>query len=175
MCPKTVRLIEPSVELEAEFMAMVDESVRAGEHQTWRYEQAIEDFGKYIQERMDWKEGRNLPAGFVSESTFWLICSDNVIVGTSSLRHELTEHLRNIGGHIGYNIRPSERGKGYGTVILALTLEKARELGMDRVLVTCDDNNIASVKIIKRNGGVLEDKYCGDGLKQPKRRYWIEL
>jgi len=83
--------------------------------------------------------------------------------------------LRNIGGHIGFNIRPSERRRGYGTAILALTLEKAKELRLKRVLVTCDDNNVASAKIIEKNGGILEDKYWNDELEQPKRRYWIEL
>jgi len=174
MCGEEVRLIEPCFELEAEFMAMVEESVAAGEHRIWQYEQAIENFRKYVQDRLDWKEGKGLPDGWVPASTFWLIRSDDVILGTSSLRHELTEHLWKIGGHIGYNIRPSERRKGYGTAILALTLEKATELGLKRVLVTCD-NNTASAKIIERNGGRLEDKYCDDELKQAKRRYWIDL
>jgi predicted acetyltransferase len=177
MCLKTVRLIEPSVELESEFMALVQEFVAAGGYQRWGYELVIEDgnFGKYVRDRLDWKEGKNLPEGWVPGSTFWLVRGDNVIVGTSSLRHRLTEHLRNIGGHIGFNIRPSERGKGYGTAILALTLEKAKELGLKRVLVTCDDNNIASAKVIEKNGGILEDKYSNDKLEQHKRRYWIEL
>ena len=169
------RLIEPRVELEAEFMALVQEFVAAGEHRTWLYEQAIEDFGKYVQNRLDWKKGINLPEGWVPASTFWLIRGDNTILGTSSLRHELTKHLRRIGGHIGFNIRPSERQKGYGTAILALTLEKAKKLGLKRVLVTCDDNNIASAKIIEKNGGVLKDRYSDNKLKQPKRRYWIKL
>lgn len=175
MKKENLRLIEPCVELEAEFMALVQESVAAGEDLTWQYEQAIEDFRKYVQTRLDWKQGRNLPEGWVPESTFWLVRNDNVIVGTSSLRHELNEHLRKVGGHIGFDIRPSERQKGYGTAILAFTLEKARELGLKRVLVTCDDDNIGSAKIIEKNGGILEDKYSNDELEQPKRRYWIEL
>jgi len=177
MRKENLRLLEPCVELEAEFMAMVDEFVAAGDYHRWGYELVIEggNFGKYVRDRLDWKEGKSLPEGWVPGSTFWLIRDDKVIVGTSSLRHKLTEHLRNIGGHIGFNIRPSERRKGYGTAILALTLEKAKELRLKRVLVTCDDNNIASAKIIEKNGGILEDKYCNDELEQPKRRYWIEL
>jgi predicted acetyltransferase len=165
------------VELEAEFMALVQEFLAAGDYQRWGYELVIEDgdFGKYVQNRLDWKKGKNLPKDWVPGSTFWLVRDDNVILGTSSLRHELNEHLRKVGGHIGFNIRPSERQKGYGTAILALTLEKAKDLGLKRVLVTCDDNNIASAKIIEKNGGILEDKHCNDELEQPKRRYWIEL
>jgi len=177
MKKEDLRLIEPHEELELEFMAVMREFVASGEYQKWGYELEIENenFGKYVQNRLDWKEGRNLPKGWVPASTFWLIRGDNTILGTSSLRHELTEHLRRIGGHIGFNIRPSERQKGYGTVILALTLEKAKELGLKRVLVTCDDNNIGSAKVIEKNGGVLEDKYSNDELEQPKRHYWIEL
>ncbi len=177
MKKENLRLIEPCVELEAEFMALVQEFVAAGDYQRWGYELVIEngDFGKYVQNRLDWKKGKNLPEGWVPASTFWLIRGDSTILGTSSLRHKLNEHLRNIGGHIGFNIRPSERQKGYGTAILALMLEKARELGLKRVLVTCDDNNIGSAKIIEKNGGILEDKYCDDELEQPTRRYWIEL
>ena len=173
---KNIRLIEPCVELEAEFMAMVREfSIDKDAGEAWRNEQAITDFTKYVQDRLDWKQGKSLPEGWVPVSTFWLIRSDNVILGTSSLRHRLTEQLRNIGGHIGYNIRPGERKKGYGTLLLMLTLEKAKESGLERVLVTCDDNNIASVKIIEKNGGVLEDKYFSNELKQSERRYWIDL
>ncbi len=177
MCRADVRLIEPRMELEAEFMALVQEFVSAGDYQRWGYELAIKDgdFGKYVQDRLNWKKGKNLPEGWVPASTFWLVRNDNVILGTSSLRHELSGQLRNIGGHIGFNIRPSERRKGYGTAILALTLEKAKELGLKRVLVTCDDNNISSAKIIEKNGGILEDKYCNDELEQPKRRYWIKI
>lgn len=175
MSGQDVRLIESSMELKRELIDMIEEFVAAGEHHRWGYELAIKDFGRYVEDRLDWKKGKSLPDGWVPASTFWLIRDDNIIVGTSSLRHELTEHLRNIGGHIGYNIRPSERGKGYGTAILALTLEKAKELGLKRVLVTCDDNNIASAKVIEKNGGTLEDKYWSDELEQPKRRYWIDL
>jgi len=175
MQSENIKLIEPCVALEAEFMVMVQEFMATGEHREWLYDQAVEDFGKYVQDRLDWKVGKNLPEGWVPASTFWLVRGDNKILGMSSLRHELTERLRRIGGHIGYNIRPSERGKGYGTAILALTLEKAKQLGLKRVLVTCDDNNVSSAKIIEKNGGILEDKFCSDESEQPKRRYWIEV
>jgi len=177
MRKENLRLIEPCVELEAEFMALVQEFVAVGNYHRWGHELVIEDgnFRKYVRDRLDWKEGKSLPEGWVPASTFWLTRGDNVIVGTSSLRHKLTEHLRNIGGHIGFNIRPSQRQKGYGTAILALTLEKAGELGLKQVLVTCDENNIASAKVIEKNGGILEDKYSNDELEQAKRRYWIDL
>jgi predicted acetyltransferase len=175
MNAENIKLIEPTVELKTKFLAMVEEHITIGEHKIWQYDQAVEDFAKYVQDRLDWKKGKNLPKDWIPASTFWLVRDESIILGTSSLRHKLTKNLRNLGGHIGYNIRPSERRKGYGTLILALTLEKAREFGLTRVLVTCDEDNIASAKIIEKNGGRLENTYISKELKQPKRRYWIEL
>jgi predicted acetyltransferase len=175
MCARNIKLIEPTVNLKTEFLAMVEGHIAAGEHKMWQFDQAVEDFAKYVKGRLDWKKGKNLPEGWIPSTTFWLVRDNDVILGTSRLRHKLTEHLRNIGGHIGYNIRPSQRRKGYGTLILELTLQKARELGLKRVLITCDDDNIASIKIIERNGGVLEDKITNEERNVPKRRYWIGL
>ncbi|TFG47244.1 MAG: GNAT family N-acetyltransferase, partial [Candidatus Brocadiia bacterium] len=112
--------------------------------------------------------------GWVPANTYWLICEDR-IVGTCNLRHELNDFLKNFGGHVGYSIRPTERGKGYGNLILGLSLEKARDLGIKRVLVTCDDNNIASARVIENNGGKLADKIKKDDTEVLLRRYWIDL
>ena len=103
-----------------------------------------------------------------------MICRFRIFIGWLDIRHSLTEHLREIGGHIGYAIRPSERGKGYGNKILELALPKAQELGIKDVLITCDADNTPSAKIIEKNGGVFENiKTTSDGV--PKRRYWINL
>jgi len=105
--------------------------------------------------------------------TFWWLVEGDEFIGVTSVRHELTESLRKVGGHIGYAIRPSKRRMGYGRLILELALEKAKELGLRRVLVTCDADNIASRKIIESNGGVLEDEIEADGVR--KLRSWIDL
>jgi predicted acetyltransferase len=112
---------------------------------------------------------------YVRQSTFWLVEGDTYH-GRLSLRHELNEALRQHGGNIGYDIRPSSRRRGLGTIQLALGLDKAREIGLERVLLTCDDDNFPSIRIIEVNGGVLEDVI--DTLGEPgrrSRRYWIEL
>lgn len=83
------------------------------------------------------------------------------------VRHRLTAHLREIGGHIGYDIRPSARQHGHATAMLAAALPVARSLGIDPALLTCDDDNIASRKVIEANGGTLEDHRHG------KARYWV--
>jgi predicted acetyltransferase len=86
----------------------------------------------------------------------------------------LNEDLLNSGGHIGYGIRPSERRKGYGAKMLALALEKCREFHIERALVTCDRDNIASAKTARKNGGVFENE-CIEGDGNIVRRYWIAI
>ena len=97
------------------------------------------------------------------------------LLGVAKLRHTLNPTLEDIGGHIGYSIRPSERGKGYGTLILALTLERARALGLSRVLITCDTANIRSARVILRNGGVLTSEGYSAARGARVSRYWIAL
>jgi predicted acetyltransferase len=91
------------------------------------------------------------------------------------LRQTLTSDLEEFGGHIGYDIRPSERRRGYGTQILRLTLDKAHRLGLKRVLVTSDSANIASWRIIEKNGGVLHSEAISQHTGELLRKYWIEL
>jgi len=87
----------------------------------------------------------------------------------------LTSELERLHGHTGYEIRPSQRGRGYGTAILKLALPKAKEIGLNRVLLTCDETNIASRKIIEKNGGVLETKEENPATGVDKLRFWISL
>jgi len=121
--------------------------------------------------------GLNLKPGWVPATTFWLV-DDRKFIGTISIRHELTPFLRSFGGHIGYGIRYSECNKGYGTMLLGMVLGYCRDvLKLQRVLVTCDDDNPASARVIEKNGGVLEDKVVNKisrGIVLT-RRYWIEL
>ena len=94
------------------------------------------------------------------------------MVGAISIRHYLNEKLRNSGGHIGDGIRPSERRKGYATEMIALALIKCREMGIDRVMMSCNDDNIGSRKSIISNGGVLERTVQDDD--EVLEIYWID-
>ena len=118
------------------------------------------------------QSGVNVPASWVP-STFLVAEVDGQIVGRVSIRHRLNEYLETRGGHIGYGVRPAFRGRGHATEILDRALKIVRELGVNRVLVTCDDANVASSKVIERAGGVLENIFQADDEKI--RRYWIAL
>ncbi len=109
-----------------------------------------------------------LPEGRVHSDYWWMVDGDD-FVGFLAIRHDLTEFLLTEGGHIGYGVRPSRRREGHATRALALALARAREIGLDRVLLTCDEGNTASRRTIELNGGVFEDVRVG------KRRYWINL
>lgn len=114
------------------------------------------------------------PEGLVPDSTYFCLDVErNKLVGAVNIRHRLNERLLLDGGHIGDGVRPSERGKGIGTRMVGLALEKCRDLGLDRVLMVCDKENVASARTILRNGGVLENEVVVDGVVE--QRYWIQL
>ena len=118
--------------------------------------------------------GKNLPDGYVREN-FYLCYDGDEMVGVFSLKFELTEFLRNYGGHIGYAVRPSKRNHGLATQMLKQGLEIAKQYGFDRILCVCDDDNYASEKVILKNGGVFENKLYDSDEKVFVKRYWIEL
>jgi predicted acetyltransferase len=126
----------------------------------------------YLAKLERYRRGINLPPDRVP-ATFLVALSGNQLVGRLSIRHELNDFLTNYGGHIGYGIRPSHRRRGYASEILSQALIIARAEGIDRVLLTCDEDNIASATIIERHGGRLEDVRA-DPHGPPKRRYWIQ-
>ena len=97
------------------------------------------------------------------------------ILGMANLRLTLNDYLLNFGGHIGYSIAPSARGQGYGKIILAETLKAAASFQIEKALLTCDDDNLASAQIIEANGGQLENKYYEEEINKWVRRYWINL
>ena len=145
-----------------------------GRYSDIRIEDLQTRFGSYLRHLQDLAAGRNLPPDWVPQSTYWLATADDFI-GRVSIRHRLNETLRRIGGHIGYDVRPSMRRKGYGTLSLRLALEQARAMGLKRILITCDSINRPSRTIIERNGGVFESELSYDPGKPPKQRFWIDL
>ena len=133
-----------------------------------------DDFDDYFIKATEHAKGVNLPPNHVAHTVFWLV-DGNKYIGTFDLRHCLTEHLEQIGGHIGYEIRPSERQKGYAKAGLELCLQEARCLGIKRALVTCNVDNTVSAGVIlsvmRRFGGSEINKKAVDGVIE--RRFWL--
>ena len=115
-----------------------------------------------------------VPKGLVPSSTYLAVREkDNYIVGMIDIRHYLNDYLTEAGGHIGYGVRKTERNKGYAKQMLKLALEKCKELKIKKVLITCDEDNIASEKVILSANAKLEDIRNVDG--ENKKRFWIDL
>ena len=175
-----LKLIKPAVEYKDSFIAAVRE-FKAEEKQ---YVSIIEkmdvdsiekDFAGYVQTCLD-EETTPRKAGWVTATYFWLM-EDDEVVGIVSIRHRLTDHLCTSAGHIGAGIRPSQRRKGYATRMLGMVLEEARKLGIFRVMLACEVDNIGSQKIIQAHGGVLEDvvKLDDSDPEPTMMRWWVDL
>ncbi|RUO31877.1 GNAT family N-acetyltransferase [Aliidiomarina sedimenti] len=120
------------------------------------------DFAELLAKVERFRNGTDLPDGFVASTTYWLVDGDE-IVGVANLRHYLNDRIRHAGGHIGLGIRPARRGHGLGSLLLKLTLEKAFERGINPVHIHCHKHNEASAKMILANGGVLQSELNENG------------
>jgi predicted acetyltransferase len=171
-----VRLVRPSMVYKKSYLEAMREAQAEGDEKRFRrfnvnIDELEKDFEGYLKKLADETRGMGMREGYVPATTFWLV-EGGEYIGAVTVRHKLSENLLQMGGHIGYGIRPSKKRMGYGTKILQLGLLEAKKLGINKVLVTCDDDNIGSAKIIEKNGGVLENKVEAEG--KLKRRYWIE-
>lgn len=171
-------LVPPSERYKASFLDAVREAQASGsglgDTLTWNVAEAEADFGPLLAALRRFEPPAELPQGYVHSEYRWLVGGDTYL-GRVSLRHTLNDRLRQFGGHIGYEIRPSARRQGYGKQILALALGRARDLGLTRVLITCDVDNLGSRGVIEANGGELEGEFHLDFYEKPIRRYWITL
>lgn len=112
--------------------------------------------------------------GKVPDTTLFCLDDDrNIFVGAVNIRHYLTKEMLVNAGHIGDGVRPSERRKGYATAMIGLALQEAKKLGISRVLMCCDKENIGSAKSIMKNGGILENEVVVNGTTE--QRYWIDI
>ncbi len=167
-------LTEPSIAYRDSYLASIQEFQAEGRHLYDDLEMLAADFAGFVRYLQEQADRTKLKPGWVPGTDFWLI-DDNEFIGRLSVRHELNAALLKVGGHIGYEIRPTKRMHGYGKEILRLGLEKAKALGLHRVLVTCDEDNIGSKKIIEHNGGQFENAVEVEGEVVKKLRYWIEI
>lgn len=167
-----LKLVKLSAEYRGQLNEMMEEWTQTGEN-----------IVPYAIRRLDYRnfeyylenlEVKDTSGGLVPDSTFFCLDEErNIFVGAVNIRHDLNEYLLRSGGHIGDGVRPSERRKGVATAMIALALEECRRLGMNRVLMVCDKDNVGSARSIQKNGGVLENEILDDGVWE--QRYWIDL
>jgi len=170
---QTLILRRPNTDEEAEFLRAHHATTPQVPSFLHYYEEGM-SLSRYLDVLDERERGVNLSPDHVP-STFLFAFIDERIVGRVSIRHRLNDRLLRVGGHIGYVVVPEFRRQGHATAILRLALAFAHDtLGYDRVLMTCDDDNIGSIKTIENNGGVLEEVVSGLDLDVPKRRYWID-
>ncbi|MDP6637096.1 MAG: GNAT family N-acetyltransferase [Phycisphaerae bacterium] len=171
-----LKLIAPTVELEESYRSYVAEVREADAlFVPWVLGFNADEFPALIARLHEASEGRGIPKTFVPHTTFWTIDASGQIIGVANIRHELNENLLLEGGHIGYSIRPSLRGRGLATRQLALAVAEAGRRGIQRVLVVCERDNSASARVIAKNGGRLAGEVTSEETGKMMQRYWIEL
>jgi len=155
-----------------EFEEMLGEFRAAGETEVYRGHQAIawKGYAAFYDLISRMKLGRYPTADIVPMDSYF-IESDGRILGELYIRRRLSPRLEKIGGHVGYKVRPSERNRGIATAALKLALERLREMGVERALVTCNNTNFASARVIEKCGGVRFDDAETD--RGTERRYWV--
>lgn len=170
-------LVSPSERHKLSFLEAVREMQAEGggglaSSRDWQADVIAADFAAFLTHLRRLEPPADLPEGWVHASEWWLVEGDTYL-GRADLRHTLTPRLREFGGHVGYEVRPSARRQGHGTTLLRLTLQRARDLGLREVVITCDVGNLGSRGVIEGNGGVLEGEFVLDFHPERIRRYWI--
>lgn len=156
MQSETLELVKPAIEHGPAYLVMVDEYLQLGEEYNYNnVELARADFAQFVRELEEEAAGIGLPPSIPAQQTYLLLKDGVEVVGEIRFRPGLTSPYERWNGHIGYNIRPLQRGKGYATRQLVLLLEEARKLHLVGVSLIIEDENPASVRVIEKNGGRL--------------------
>lgn len=175
---KVVEIFEPSLQLASSYLAFI-EDLRAHGDKVWdsmvpREHESALDFVA----RLKWEESNHGPS-MVPQSTYWGVISDEngdgMVIGRIVLRHHLNEKLRELGGHVSYEVRPAFRRRGLAKAMLQRILETPRAQQIGRLLLTCAPHNEASNKTITANGGVLEKTAHVASWNRDTNYYWIDL
>jgi predicted acetyltransferase len=170
-------LIKPTAEYGTQIMEYRQEFLDAGDSMDGcgplrRFDNSLE----YIRACKDYEIPETVPENLVQATQFLCIRkSDNKLVAMIQVRHCFNEYLEKYAGHIGYSVRPSERCQGYAKKMLKMALPFCREIGLDKVLISCTDGNIGSEKTILANGGVYESTVLEPKSNRFLKRFWIEL
>ena len=170
-----MELVAPSPGFKSAYECFYEDFARHDVENAEYYLEGKIDFFIYIRRLSDEAAGKNLCEGYVPCSHFWLIDNSRSILGAIRVRHNIdNDFLALEAGHIGYHIAPSYRRNGNGKLMLKMVLPKAAALGIERALLTADEDNFASRGVIEANGGELENIVIGKVFPKPLARYWVE-
>ena len=170
-------IIKPRAEYSTQIMEYRQEFLDAGDSMDGcgplrRFDSASE----YLKVCKDYENPETVPENLVQATQFIGVRkSDNKLVGMIQVRHYFNEYLEKYAGHIGYSVRPSERRKGYAKEMLKMTLQFCREIGLDKIMISCVEGNIGSEKTILANGGVYEYTVHERNNDKKLKRFWINL
>lgn len=169
-----VELVRASKEMKEQYLSFINDWEKDGEEIT-PYAARLQDmdYKTWLDYTYKFETVDTCPSNLVPAHTYFLVLDNKKIIGAVNIRHYLNDYLLKFAGHIGYGVLPSERKQGYASLMLSMALPIAKKLGINRVLITCDKNNVGSAKTIINNGGVLENEVSGDG--EITQRYWIEV
>ena len=170
-------LIRPTSEYASQIIEYRQEFLDAGDSMDGTGPlRRFENPEEYIKICAEYEDTTTVPSYLVPATQFFFIRkSDNKLVGMIQIRHRFNDYLEKYAGHIGYSVRPSERRKGYAKEMLRMTLPFCREIGIDKVMITCIDGNIGSEKTILANGGVYEYTIHEPNENKDLKRFWITL
>jgi predicted acetyltransferase len=155
---------------------MLDDFDERDPHNSELFAPARADFVKYVESLLDEERGLNLRDGWVPCTHRWLVTPDGAVAGTTRLRHCIdTPFLLQHAGHVGYDVAPSHRGRGYGHAALRAALKEATRLGIPKVLLYTAEENAASRAVIERAGGLLESTRYSEFWSERECKYWISV
>ncbi len=172
-----LKLVKPHICYQSQYLEMMHAwKVIHKEPHTWVLQQDYSNFPALVLKFEELAQGIHVQEGYVPCSTFWAYEDQrDILVGAVNIRHTLNDKLLYAWGNIGYEVRPDERKKGYATQMLHLALDECRQLKIDKVLLGCNKENIASARTIQKNGGVLENEIFDQESGKVIQRYWITL
>ncbi|MDF1617979.1 GNAT family N-acetyltransferase [Petrocella sp. FN5] len=147
---KDIKLTKPSLLYQSTFLDFVKDVKESGYESYTHYVKAEKNFSEFMNELIDMSEGVNIKKGWAPCSSYWLIDNNEEVIGVIRIRHRVDNDSLEMAGHIGYEIKSSKRKKGYGQRLLELGLMEARKIGLQKVLITCDEDNVASKRMIEK-------------------------
>lgn len=156
---KNYKLVRPSAYFRVTFLDFVADVKATGYESYSLYIKAEDNFDEFIIQLNEASEGKNLPEGWVPCSSFWLVDEKEEVIGVIRIRHSVDSDFLQMIGHIGYEIKSTQRKMGHGTNILKLGLIEAKKIGLGVVLITCDEDNLGSLRIIEKFDGKYKKSF----------------